>query len=76
MNERSQYVGGNDASKQFILWHMHASLQNWKGVWRWYDEAMLECCTSLNSYQDDGMSFDDYGDLSRYCRCNLVVFFC
>lgn len=46
--------------------------RNWKGVWRWYDEAMLECCTSLNSYQDDGMSFDDYGDLSRCNGCNTL----
>ena len=42
--------------------------QNWKGVWRWYDESMLECCKPLQSFQDDGMSFEDYGDLAR-CLC-------
>ena len=41
--------------------------RRWKGVWRWYDDAMLECCVPLKSFADEGMSFDQFAKLGR---CN------
>ena len=52
----------------------HTLTQNWKGVWRWYDEEMLECCKPLRSFQDDGMSFEDYGDLARCATVEQMDF--
>jgi len=41
--------------------------RKWKGVWRWYDEKMVECCVPLHKFETQGMSFDEFGSLAR---CN------
>ncbi|XP_002128372.2 glutathione gamma-glutamylcysteinyltransferase-like [Ciona intestinalis] len=41
----------------------------WKGVWRWYHESMLECCTSLEEVQKQGVTMDQ---LSCIARCNQL----
>ncbi|KAJ1458410.1 hypothetical protein M885DRAFT_480088 [Pelagophyceae sp. CCMP2097] len=43
--------------------------RRWKGVWRWFDEEMLECCVPLSHF-DRGMSFSDFAKLAR---CNGAV---
>lgn len=43
--------------------------KTWKGVWRWYDEAMVECCVPLSTF-NDGISFEDYGNLARCNGCD------
>ncbi|KAI9330190.1 Phytochelatin synthase-domain-containing protein [Obelidium mucronatum] len=43
----------------------------WKGAWRWYDETLLDCCNSLETIKQKGMTFDEFANLAR-CN-NLVV---
>lgn len=46
--------------------------RRWKGVWRWYDDAMLECCVPLSQFADEGMSFDQFASLAG-CNGASVV---
>jgi hypothetical protein len=39
----------------------------WKGTWRWYHEAMLDCCVPLEVVRDQGISMDTFACLAR---CN------
>lgn len=39
----------------------------WKGVWRWFDESMLDCCTPLEKVQMEGITLGKVGCLAR---CN------
>ena len=32
----------------------------WKGVWRWYDESLLDCCKDLREVQLDGISLEEF----------------
>lgn len=41
----------------------------WKGVWRWYDEEMLQCCVPIDSFKETGISFDEFSALAI---CNGV----
>ncbi|VEU36694.1 unnamed protein product [Pseudo-nitzschia multistriata] len=50
--------------------------QQWKGVWRWYTESMLNCCVDLEEIKKDGITLRDFQCLahcqglsveSRYC---------
>ncbi|XP_076813974.1 glutathione gamma-glutamylcysteinyltransferase-like isoform X2 [Clavelina lepadiformis] len=41
----------------------------WKGVWRWYHENMLECCTSLSEVKEKGVTMDQ---LSCIAKCNQL----
>ena len=41
--------------------------RRWKGVWRWYDDTMLECCVPMRKFATEGMSFDEFASLAR---CN------
>ncbi|KAJ3102430.1 hypothetical protein HDU97_000573 [Phlyctochytrium planicorne] len=41
--------------------------RQWKGVWRWYDETLLDCCAPLEQIRKKGMTFDEFGCLAR---CN------
>mmetsp|Transcript_13676 Transcript_13676/g.41253 ORF Transcript_13676/g.41253 Transcript_13676/m.41253 type:complete len:502 (+) Transcript_13676:89-1594(+) len=42
-------------------------LRQWKGVWRFYDENMLDCCKSLTLVQQEGITIPEYVCLAR---CN------
>uniref|UniRef100_H2ZEH9 glutathione gamma-glutamylcysteinyltransferase n=1 Tax=Ciona savignyi TaxID=51511 RepID=H2ZEH9_CIOSA len=42
----------------------------WKGVWRWYHESMLECCTPLEEVKSKGVSLDE---LTCIARCNQLI---
>lgn len=39
----------------------------WKGVWRWFDESMLDCCEPLDIIQLKGITLSKLACLSR---CN------
>lgn len=39
----------------------------WKGVWRWFDESMLDCCSPLEKIKLEGISLPKLGCLAR---CN------
>ena len=41
----------------------------WKGVWRWYHEDMLECCTSLEEIKVNGLHIQQ---LSCIAKCNQL----
>jgi hypothetical protein len=42
-------------------------LRQWKGVWRWYDESMLDCCRPLETVQETGITLPEFTCLAR---CN------
>lgn len=41
--------------------------RTWKGVWRWYSEDMLECCSPLEHIRKQGIHFDEFVCLAK---CN------
>lgn len=41
--------------------------QQWKGVWRWYSEDMLDCCAPLDIVKQKGITFGEFACLAR---CN------
>ncbi|KAJ3339184.1 hypothetical protein HDU91_001061, partial [Kappamyces sp. JEL0680] len=42
-------------------------LRQWKGVWRWYDETMLDCCRPLELVKHDGITLSEFVCLAK---CN------
>ena len=40
--------------------------RRWKGVWRWYTDAMLESHVPLETFERDGMSFDEFAGVARW----------
>ena len=43
--------------------------QTWKGVWRWFDQDMLNCCRPLASIQAQGVTMSEFVCLAR---CNAL----
>ncbi|KNC99293.1 uncharacterized protein SPPG_05547 [Spizellomyces punctatus DAOM BR117] len=41
--------------------------RQWKGVWRWYDESMLDCCRPLEDVMKNGITLPEFVCLAR---CN------
>ncbi|KAJ3097720.1 hypothetical protein HK100_005277 [Physocladia obscura] len=41
--------------------------RSWKGVWRWYDETLLDCCPPLETVKRNGITFDEFASLAA---CN------
>jgi glutathione gamma-glutamylcysteinyltransferase len=41
--------------------------RQWKGVWRWYTEEMLDCCSPLSKVKKTGTTFSEAVCLAR---CN------
>jgi hypothetical protein len=35
--------------------------RTWKGAWRWFHEAMLDCCRPLDSVKQDGITLYQVG---------------
>jgi glutathione gamma-glutamylcysteinyltransferase len=42
----------------------------WKGVWRWYDESLLDCCKGLQQVQQEGITLDEFVCLVRCNGCD------
>ena len=36
----------------------------WKGVWRWFDEELLDCCVPLHRVQKSGIALDEFACLA------------
>jgi glutathione gamma-glutamylcysteinyltransferase len=45
----------------------------WKGVWRWYDESLLDCCKELALVQQEGITLDEFVCLARCNGCNAAL---
>lgn len=43
--------------------------RKWKGVWRWFDESMLDCCRPLDEIKMNGISLPEFVCLAR---CNRL----
>lgn len=39
--------------------------RTWKGPWRWYDEALLDCCEPLEKIKKEGIVFNKLVCLAR-----------
>ena len=39
----------------------------WQGVWRWFDDSMLDCCEPLEKVQKNGINLSK---LACLARCN------
>ncbi|KAG9406014.1 hypothetical protein AC1031_003938 [Aphanomyces cochlioides] len=39
--------------------------RQWKSAWRWYSDDMLDCCTSVDTVKQRGLSFDEFIALAR-----------
>jgi glutathione gamma-glutamylcysteinyltransferase len=39
--------------------------KRWKGVWRWYSDEMIECCTPLQVIKSKGMTFQQFVATAR-----------
>lgn len=38
--------------------------RTWKGVWRWYSDEMLECCSPLDVVKEKGLTFEQFSCLA------------
>eukprot|EP00494_Astrolonche_serrata_P034276 UN34545 len=41
--------------------------KQWKGVWRWFHETMLDCCKPIDKVIDEGITFSEFICLAK---CN------
>mmetsp|Transcript_24810 Transcript_24810/g.69127 ORF Transcript_24810/g.69127 Transcript_24810/m.69127 type:complete len:503 (+) Transcript_24810:187-1695(+) len=48
--------------------------RTWKGVWRWYVEDMVSCCTSLENVQENGVTFQQVANLAQCNGADVEVF--
>lgn len=44
--------------------------RTWKGVWRWYSDDMLSCCSPLEVIKEKGITFDQFACLAE---CHELV---
>lgn len=45
----------------------------WKGVWRWYEESLLDCCKDLLLVQEEGITIDEFVCLAKCNGCNASM---
>ncbi|KAL0552773.1 hypothetical protein IC582_011898 [Cucumis melo] len=48
--------------------------RKWKGLWRWFDETMMDCCDPLEKIQTDGITFDKFASMARCNGAEVLVF--
>jgi hypothetical protein len=48
-------------------------MRQWKGVWRWYDETMLDCCRPLEQIQVQGITLPEFACLARCNGLNATL---
>ncbi|KAG0380741.1 hypothetical protein BGX24_005619 [Mortierella sp. AD032] len=39
--------------------------RQWRGVWRWYSDEQLDCCTSVEVMKQKGITFNQFSCLAR-----------
>jgi len=47
----------------------------WKGVWRWFDETMLDCCDPLDVIKMQGITLPKLGCLARCNGADINLFY-
>jgi glutathione gamma-glutamylcysteinyltransferase len=47
--------------------------RNWKGVWRWFSEELLDCCKSLEDVRRFGLTLDEVACLARCSAAHVSV---
>jgi hypothetical protein len=45
----------------------------WKGVWRWFDETLLDCCKPLNEVMIEGINLEEFVCLARCNGASAVL---
>jgi glutathione gamma-glutamylcysteinyltransferase len=48
--------------------------RNWKGVWRWYSDEMLDCCAPLEVIKQTGITFDEFKCLATCNGLNVAAY--
>ncbi|ORZ25537.1 Phytochelatin synthase-domain-containing protein [Absidia repens] len=46
--------------------------RRWKGVWRWYSDELLECCSSKEQMKKNGITFDEFACLAK-CHSDVIA---
>ncbi|KAI7868894.1 Phytochelatin synthase-domain-containing protein [Spinellus fusiger] len=46
--------------------------RRWKGVWRWYSDELLECCSNKEDMKKNGITFNEFACLAK-CHCNVIA---
>ncbi|CAO3591158.1 unnamed protein product [Absidia cylindrospora] len=46
--------------------------RRWKGVWRWYNDELLDCCSSREQMKKNGITFDEFACLAK-CHSEVVA---
>eukprot|EP01135_Chromosphaera_perkinsii_P008454 Nk52_evm22s1360 gene=Nk52_evmTU22s1360 len=46
--------------------------RTWKGVWRWFDERMLDCCEPIDKVEKVGITFSKVACLARCNGANAI----
>ena len=47
--------------------------REWKGVWRWFADDMLDCCLPLSAIREQGLSIDQLACLARCNRAEVTL---
>eukprot|EP01132_Coremiostelium_polycephalum_P008563 gene8563-10533_t len=50
-------------------------LRTWKGVWRWFSEDLLDCCTPLDVVKRKGITIDEFNCLANCNGAQSKVYF-
>jgi glutathione gamma-glutamylcysteinyltransferase len=50
--------------------------QTWKGPWRWYDEAMLNCCLDLEDVKKAGITLRDFRCMAHCQGLSVALRYC
>ncbi|TPX33844.1 hypothetical protein SmJEL517_g03309 [Synchytrium microbalum] len=48
-------------------------LRQWKGVWRWYDESLLDCCRPLDDIKQHGITLPEFTCLAKCNGLNVTT---
>lgn len=46
--------------------------RQWRGVWRWYSDEQLDCCTSVDVMKQKGITFNQFSCLAR-CHAKVTA---
>ncbi|KAF9919830.1 hypothetical protein FBU30_010477 [Linnemannia zychae] len=46
--------------------------RQWRGVWRWYSDEQLDCCTSVDIMKQKGITFNQFSCLAR-CHAKVTA---
>lgn len=47
--------------------------RQWKGIWRWFSEELLDCCKSLDDVRRSGVTLDEVACLARCSAASVSV---